>query len=170
MPYKLKFLLINGSKADEKATRNLTNAAKHYFGTVLTVDLDKIRVECVDGKTKLMYKNIDLTTFDACYPRLFSNDFVFGQIIIDILENSNVYVPVSLEGYQVTNHKYYTVKLLSKVGVPVPNTGLCAGQDAAVSLAEKIKYPLVIKLLSGFGGKALCLHRAKQTLSQFWKH
>ncbi len=153
----MKFLLINGSKCHKKATQFLIQEAKKQFDSVLSVPLNGVRVQCIDGKTKLFYKNTDLTKFDACYARLFAEDFVFGEIILDILENEGVYIPTSPEAFQIANHKYYTVKVLSKISVPVPKSSLCVGPKAALIITKKTGFPVVVKLLSGFGGKGVML-------------
>lgn len=160
----LKFLLIEGKKSADKAARNIINAAKRHFDVVLSVPIDKIRIECANGKTRLRYRNIDLTKFDACYPRLFYEDFVMGQIILDILENSDVFLPVSLDGYQIANHKFYTTMVLGKVDAPVPVTALAAGQEPITSITESVGFPVVVKLLSGFGGKGVMLAKSMDEL------
>jgi len=151
----MKFLLINGSQSTDDTTKRLIREAKRLFDTVLTVPLDKIIVKSEEGVNKLFYKNTDLTRFDACFPRLFGADFIFGQLILEILEESNVYIPGSIESFQLSNHKYYTLKQLSKISVPIPTTTLSVGQDPAIKAAEKTGYPLVVKLLAGYAGKGV---------------
>ena len=161
MKREMKFLLIGGTHAHEDTRKYILEEAKKLFDTVLSVPLNKIRVECVNGKNKLYYKNQDLTTFDACYARLFAKDFVFGEIVLDILNNSKCYMPTCVEAYQITNHKYYTVKVLSEIGIPVPTTALSVSPESALDLTHKIGFPAVIKLLSGFGGKGVMLSNSE---------
>lgn len=153
----MKFLLIGGKQASEEPRVAILEAAKKYFDTVLSVPLNKIRVLCVNGETKLFYKNVDLLEFDACYVRVFNDDIPFAEIILDVLENSDVYMPTSVQGYLITNHKYYTVKELAEINVPVPATTLCASPKPALKLSSRIGFPTVVKLLSGFGGRGVML-------------
>lgn len=153
----MKFLLIKGKNCNKKVAQLLIHEAKKHFDSVLSVPLTGIRIECIDGKTKLFYKNTDLTTFDACYARVFGENFIFEELVLDILESNGVYLPASTEAFQIANHKYYTTKLLSKINVPVPSSSLCVGQQAAVAITKKMGFPIVVKLLSGFGGKGIML-------------
>lgn len=153
----MKFLLINGSKAHPNAAKAIIAEAKKYFSTVLSVPINKIRVECGEGENKIFYKDTDLTTFDVCFPRLFGEDFTFGSVVLDILENSDVYMPTGLDAFQISSHKYYTTKIFAKIGIPVPATALSVGEETATRLAHRLGFPLVVKLLSGFGGKGVMM-------------
>lgn len=155
--YPLKFLLIRGSKSKEKTNKYIISAAKKQFDTVLSVPLSGIRVDCSGERPKLFYKDKDLTVFHACYPRFFGEDFVYGSTVLEVLEANDIYMPTSSEAYQITNHKYYTVKRLGAIGAPIPKTTLCVGQEPAVKLMKKVGYPAVVKLISGFGGRGVML-------------
>lgn len=159
----MRFLLITGKRSTQESRHLILEHAKKMFETVLSVPLDKIRVECRNGENKLYYKNQDLTEFDVVYARLFADDFVFGQVVLDILEGApKVYTPNCVEAFQVTNHKYYTVKQLSDVGVPVPATALSVSPESALNLSQRFGFPLVVKLLSGFGGKGVMLFNSEE--------
>lgn len=153
----MKFLLIRGRRCKEATAKYLIKEAKKYFDTVLSVPLSGIRVACENGKTSVYYKDTNLATFDACLPRLFGDEFVFAQVVLEVLGSNEVYMPVSVEAFEISNHKYYTVKRLASVGVPVPATSLCVGQEPAIKLMKKIGFPAVVKLISGFGGRGVML-------------
>lgn len=158
----MKFLLINGSKAKQETAQLVINEAKKYFDTVLSLPLNKIRIECVDGKTRLLYKDTDLRKFDVCYPRFFAEDFLFGQIVLDILWSSRTYLPNCPESFEVANNKYMTVQLLSEIDVPLPATALSVSQKSAMEISEKLGFPIVVKLISGFGGKGVMRMQSMQ--------
>ena len=139
----MKFLLITGKRSTQESRHLILDQAKKMFDTVLSVPLDKVRVECRNGENRLYYKNQDLTEFDVVYARLFADDFVFGQVVLDILEGApKVYTPNCVEAFQVTNHKYYTVKQLSDVGVPVPATALSVSPESAQNISQRFGFPL----------------------------
>lgn len=158
----MRLLIISGSKSLGKASQYFVAEGKKLFETVLLVPLTSIRVELNGKKPMIYYKNTDLTKFDACLPRLFAEDFVFGEVVLDILQSSGVYMPTSSEAYQLSNHKYYMSKALSEIKVPIPDSALCVGTVPAVMIAEKMGYPIVVKMLSGFGGKGVMFARSKQ--------
>ncbi len=150
----MKFLLITGKKSRKIVRQMLLEEAQKYFDIVLFAPLRKIRVEC-DKEVKLYFRSTDLTEFDACYTRFFANDFVLAEIVLDILNQSSVFLPVSPEAYQVCNHKYYTTKILSKSGIPVPKSTLGMTAKTSSNLTNRLGFPVAVKLLSGFGGKGV---------------
>ncbi len=151
----MKFLYIGGSHEKQIVKQMILEEAHKFFDTVLYAPLGKIKIECIEGKTKLLFKGTDLTSFDACYARFFSKDLMFGEIVLDILNQSDVFVPLNSEGFQITNHKYFTVKVLSRENIPVPISSLAVRPQTAIDMSHKIGYPIVIKLLSGFGGRGV---------------
>ncbi|MFH1695561.1 MAG: RimK family alpha-L-glutamate ligase [Candidatus Micrarchaeota archaeon] len=151
----MKFLYIGGSNEKQEVKQLILEEAHRFFDTVLFAPLNKINIECIEGKNKLEFKGTDLTSFDACYARLFSKDLMFGEIVLDILNQSEVFVPLTPEGFQITNHKYFTVKVLSRENIPVPISSLAVKPDTAIDMSHKMGYPIIIKLLSGFGGKGV---------------
>jgi len=158
----MRLLIISGSKSLGKANQYFVAEGKKLFNTVLLVPLKSIRVELDGGKPKIYYKNTDLTKFDACLPRLFAEDFVFGEIVLDILQNAKVYMPTTPEAYQLSNHKYYMSKALSEIKAPIPDSALCVGTVPALKIAEKMGFPIVVKMLSGFGGKGVMFASSKK--------
>lgn len=151
-------LVIVGSRKYKKSTITaFLGEAKKLFSRVLFVPLNKIQIFCENGATKLYYKHINLTEFDAAYVRISSKDFVLGEIVLDVLRSSHAYVPTSTESYQITNHKYYTVKELSKVSLPILPTSLSVSPEATQAIVKDFGYPVVVKMLSGFAGKGVVL-------------
>ncbi len=158
-------LLIIGSRKYKKATvKALLEEARKLFDVVLFVPISKIKIVCDKGETKLLYKGTDLTKFDACYPRFSINDFVFKEAVLKILDKSDIYVPVSLLAYQISNHKYYTVKELSHAGVPTLVSSLFTSPEAAQESINEFGFPIVLKLISGFAGKGVMLIHDKKEL------
>ncbi len=159
----MKFCLISG-KSGEDVKHIFIDEAKKHFDTVLSVPLDSIRIDCENGESRLFFKNTDLTTFDVVYVRVFENDFLFAEIVLDILESSGVYMPTFLDGYQITNHKFFTIQRIARIGAPVPDSVLAITQEAALSATKKIGFPIVLKLLRGFGGKGVMLVKSEDEL------
>ena len=132
-----QFCLISG-KQGEDAKSVFINEAQKIFDKVLFVPIKKIRIECINGTARVFYKNTDLSTFDAVYCRFFGEDFVFAQIILDALESLNVLMPTNTESFQITNHKFYTVKAVVRIGVPVPNSSLSITPEMAIKISKNL--------------------------------
>jgi len=149
-------LLIIGSRYHVKRTvRDLKEEGRKLFGEVLFVPVTKIKAYINNGKAELRFKGRSLLEFDACYPRLSSKDFVLAEAILRIIEDSGMYSPVSVRGFLISNHKYYTVKELCDAGIPVVGSGLFISPETA---KKKISsFPVVVKKISGFAGKGVVL-------------
>jgi len=159
----MKFCLISGKKGED-VKDVFINQAKNFFDTVVYAPISKIKVSLEDQDPKLFYKNYDLKSFDAIYVRIFEDDYMFGEIILDILEKSDVYMPTGLDGYQITNHKFYSVQMVSKIGVPVPDSSLTISPESSMIICKKMGFPIVLKLLRGFGGKGVMLINSEEEL------
>jgi len=58
----------------------------------------------------------------------------------------------------IAGDKDLTTKLLASAGLPVPRSEAVRGVDAAVSAAERIGFPCVVKPLDGNHGRGVCLN------------
>lgn len=159
------FLLIIGSRKYKKDTvKALLKEAKKLFGRVLFVPIHKIKFVAEGTETKLYYKDRDLMNFDACYPRLSATNFFLAEPLLRVIEQSKMYCPVSLEGFQWSNHKFYTVRQLVKADIPVLPSSLFVSPEAAKLSVSKFGFPVVLKLISGFGGKGVMLIQNEKEL------
>lgn len=151
-------LLIIGSRAYKKSTvSSLIEEAKKLFDRVMFVSAAKIRIVSEGKKSRILFKDRVLDDFDACYPRLSSKDFFFGQNILRVLEESGCYTPVNLKAFQVTNHKYYTIMALANAGIPIVKSSLFISTETVSESIKEFGLPVVVKTLSGFAGKGVVL-------------
>ncbi len=151
-------LAIIGSSHYKKSTvQSLIEEGKAVFEKVTFAPINKVRVVFEKNEAKLLYKGKNLLDYDVCYPRLSSRDYVFGEAVIDVIDNSKAYSPVNLRSYQITNHKYYTIKELSNAKIPIVKSSLFIDPDAARNILSEFGMPFVVKLLSGFAGKGVIL-------------
>lgn len=151
-------LLIIGSKHYKKDTiKALLEESKKLFGRVLFVPIHKIKFVAEKGETKLYYKGTDLTKFDACYPRLSATNYFLTEPLLRVIEQSDMYCPVSLESFQWSNHKFYTIRQLVKAGLPALDSTLFVSPEATEKAVKEFGFPVVLKLISGFAGKGVML-------------
>ncbi len=151
-------LAIIGSKHYKRSTvRSLVAEAKGFFGRVTFAPIDKVRIVFDGDNSKLVYKGRNLLKYDVCYPRLSSKDYVLGEALLHLIGRSKVYCPVNLRAFQVTNHKYYTIKELSNANIPIVKSSLFTNPDSAKLTLKEFGMPFVVKLLSGFAGKGVIL-------------
>lgn len=151
-------LLILGSRRVKKSTaKALIEESKKLFDTVVFVTLEKVQIQTSEQGVALFYNGKNLLSFDAIYPRFSSNDFLMGEAILKVIENSGAYCPVNLKSYQITNHKYYTAQKLNEKGVPGILTTLFISPKYSKLAVNETGYPFVMKLISGFAGKGVVL-------------
>ncbi|MEM4662881.1 MAG: RimK family alpha-L-glutamate ligase [Candidatus Diapherotrites archaeon] len=160
----LSLLIIAASRYNKGNSKVLLEEANKAFDKVLFVPINKLTIVHKNGSSKLLYKGMNLLDFDACYPRFGSTDYFLGEAVLKVLESAKIYMPVSLKGYQISNHKYYTIKKISEHGIPCVLTSLSASPQSLESIADEIGFPLVLKLISGFGGRGVMLVSNKKDL------
>ncbi len=158
----MKFLLIGGKRSSEIVNKYLIEEAKKVFDSVLFAPLDKIRIKYKNEKVDVFFKEKALSEFDAAYIRIFSEDIPFGEIIIDILKKNGVYIPTNAEAIHITNNKYYTSQTLSKIGIKVPSTIFAVSPKSIKKAGNVLGFPIVVKLISGFGGRGVMISRSEQ--------
>jgi ribosomal protein S6--L-glutamate ligase len=158
-------LLIIGSKNVKWSTANsLIDEAKRLFSKVVFVQINKIQIQTSDQGAALFYKGKNLLEFDAVYPRFSSNDFLLAEPVLKIIEQSDSYCPVSLKGYQISNHKYYTAQAVLNKGIPSILTTLFISPKYSKLAVNETGFPFVMKLISGFAGKGVVLVKDKNQM------
>lgn len=144
--------IIYGPESDEHPA--FLEAAETYFDTVLGVPFDRVHLRYGDG-AQIMYRNTNLAEFDCVFLRLFDADMLFGEELPHLLADKPVYTPVDPESLFIASNKFYTVKELSKYGIPVPDSTYVLSTQEAERAADDMGYPVVVKLISGYGGQGI---------------
>lgn len=152
---KRSLVVIASTHYNKKNNEILIEEAKKAFEKFLFVPINRVRITEEKGESKLLYKNTDLLEFDACYPRFGSSDYFMGEAVLGILDKADLYTPVSLKAYQLSNHKYYSIKKLAENNLPTVLTSLSISPSVVEKISEEFNFPLVLKLISGFAGKGV---------------
>ncbi|MDY6789503.1 MAG: RimK family alpha-L-glutamate ligase [Candidatus Nanohaloarchaea archaeon] len=149
---EIRCAVIYGKSSDQH--QYFMKAGEKYFDTVLGVPLEHIKMVYDDG-VRLMYKNTDLCEFDCVLVRLFTKDILYGEQIAEILDDSGVYTQLDTDSLDIAHNKFYSMKVLSECELPIPETGYTLSTKETERIAKDIGYPVVIKLISGYGGKGV---------------
>jgi ribosomal protein S6--L-glutamate ligase len=159
-------LAIIGSKTYKQSTVNsMIKEAKKCFSSVAFITIDKVQIQTSTQGVALFYKGKNLLSYDAIYPRFSSRDFLLGEAVLKAIEASDVYCPVSLKSYQVSNHKFLTSQILSNEGVPGIISTLFISPKYSDLAIKETGYPVVMKILSGFAGKGVVLIKDKSQMN-----
>ncbi len=149
---EVRCAILYGSESDEHPA--FLHAAEQYFDTVLGVPLENIHLVYGDG-TGIRYRDTDLTTFDCLFLRLFDPDMLYAERLPDILHDHGVYTQVASRSLFIASNKFYTIKILGRAGVPVPQSVYMLSTGEAERAGNALGYPLVVKLSSGYGGQGV---------------
>jgi len=128
--------------------------AEEIFDSVLAVPVDGLKM--VHGEEqKVLYKDIDLTEYDAVYIRTDDRDMLFTEHLVEILNEEDVITQAENDTYSYESNKFYSMKILAENGISVPNSVYTLSPDVAVDAAERLGYPIIMKTVRGVGGEGV---------------
>lgn len=140
----------------EISTRHqqIMERAEDIFDSVLAVPVDGLKF--VHGEEdKILYKNTDLTEFEAVYIRIDDRDMMLAEHLAEILNNNDVVTQADDDTFSYDSNKFYNMKVLAENGVKVPDSVYTLSPDVAVSEAQKLGYPIIMKTIKGAGGEGV---------------
>ncbi|MCJ7428814.1 MAG: RimK family alpha-L-glutamate ligase [Candidatus Nanohaloarchaeota archaeon QJJ-5] len=149
----IKCAVIYGKKSAQH--HHFIEKGKEYFDTVLGVPLESVRIVYGEEDTRLMYRNTNLNEFDAVFIRFLGSDLLYGEHIPEILEEHDVYTQLETDSLTIASNKFYSVKTLGEGGIPVPDSTYTLSTKETERAAKELGYPVIIKLISGYGGKGV---------------
>ena len=138
--------------------------AKKVFKKVDLVPVIEVVLK-IDDKIDVLYNNKSLGDYDYILPRIDSKRAVVGYPVIRFLDSMNVKKPYVSETIIVAHNKFLTLQNLVENNVPVPKTYLTASRKSARSVVDKEKLPIILKLLSGFGGQGVMFIETKEAVN-----
>ncbi len=154
-------LLGPGKKAMGYSTiRLLEEARKAGFRTdhipVLEIKLS------VDDRIDALYGKESLSKYDYILPRIDSKRARIGYPVMRFLDIMGVKKPYHSEAVLIAHNKFTTLERLAFSGIEVPETYLTGSKNVAKEIIRKGKLPMMIKLLSGYGGQGVMVMESKE--------
>ncbi len=153
MSKKPKVLFIAPAQSS-KTTQMILEEAKKEFDCSL-VPIYEVTIGMNKGKIKIMHKGKELKGYDYIFPRIDSKRAEYGFDIISAFDYTGVKKPYLAKTIRIAHDKFLTGLVLSKEGIPVPKTYLAKTKEALRDLSRQIKFPTMMKLLSGSGGRGI---------------
>ncbi len=129
--------------------------AEDIFDSVLAAPVDGLKYIYGKDETKVLYKDIDLTEFDAVYIRIDDRDAMFAEHLVEVLNEEEVITQAENDTFAYDSNKFYNMKVLAENGVNVPDSVYTLSPDVAVEAAEKLGYPVIMKTVKGAGGEGV---------------
>ncbi|MFB6145384.1 MAG: RimK family alpha-L-glutamate ligase [Candidatus Nanohaloarchaea archaeon] len=128
--------------------------AEEIFDSVLAVPVDGLKY--IHGEeTKVVYKDADLTEFDAAYIRIDDRDMMFAEHLAEVLNEAGVVTQAENDTFAYDSNKFYNMKVLAEAGVNVPDSVYTLSPDVAVDVAKNLGYPVIMKTVRGAGGEGV---------------
>lgn len=148
----MKLAIIYG----EVSTKHqlIMDRAEDIFDSVLAVPIDGIKMAHGEDD-KILYKSTDLTEFDAVYIRTDDRDMMFGEHLVEVLNENGVITQAENDTYSYESNKFYSMKILAENGVKVPDSVYTLSPEVAVDTAEELGYPVIMKTVKGVGGEGV---------------
>ena len=128
----------------------LEQEGKQIFSEFLYVPLPNVTLE--GGKA--VYEGSELKEFDFVLPRIPRTYLWFGYSLLSLLQDK-VYLPLKPEALLLSHNKLLTLLVLKQAGLPVPETYFSICKDVLQKNLQKLRFPLVMKLLYGSLGKGV---------------
>lgn len=149
----MKLVIIYG----EISTRHqqIMERAEDIFDSVLAAPVDGIKYIHGPEENKIMYKDIDLTEFEAAYIRIDDRDMMHAEHLAEMLNNNEVVTQVQNDTFAYDSNKFYNVKILAENGIKVPDSVYTLSPGVAVESAKRLGYPVIMKTVKGAGGEGV---------------
>ena len=116
----------------------------------------------VEKRVDALYRGKSLGRFDYILPRIDSKRARVGYPVMRILDILGVRKPYSAETVTMAHNKFITLERLSFAGVDVPRTYMTGSKTVAKEIVKRGKLPVMLKLLSGYGGQGVIIAESKE--------
>lgn len=104
---------------------------------------------------------------DFVLPRMGANTNYIGLSIIRHFEKMGILVINSSNSIDISRDKFYTLLTLSDSNLPIPKTILLKHPVKVDLITNEIKYPIILKTLSGMQGKGVFLANDKREFNNY---
>jgi ribosomal protein S6--L-glutamate ligase len=155
-------LCVLGPKDSEigYSTKRILEEASKDFKEVKLIPLIDVKLK-LSKEIDAIYEGNSLKKYDYVLPRIDSKRAQVGYPVMRFLDYLGVRKPYPSETIIFAHNKFLTLEQLAKHNIPVPETYLTSSKESANKVIEKLKLPVVIKLLSGFGGEGVLMIDSK---------
>jgi ribosomal protein S6--L-glutamate ligase len=140
------------------STKRLRTACKEHGHDVRVLNPMDFSINVEEGYPDLLYKNRRLPHVDAVIPRIGASITFFGTAIVRQFEQMGVCCLNSSLGIITSRDKLFSIQLLARHNLGIPQTLFVKRRDAILPGIEKLGgAPVIIKLLEGTQGIGVIL-------------
>lgn len=142
------------------STKRLIEEAKKQFKKAELVPVADVVLN-VGKDASATYNGKDISDYDYILPRIDSKRAEVGYPVFRFLDQTEVRKPYPASTILVAHNKFLTLMELTKRGIPVPETWITGSKEVAGTIIDSQKLPIIMKLLSGFGGEGVMIMESK---------
>lgn len=153
-------ILGAGGSASGYSTKRLMEEARKEFKEVVQIPALNVKLK-IDKELDAVHENRSLKDFDYILPRIDSKRAQIGYPIVRALDVFGVKKPYMSETILIAHNKFLTLEKLVTNGIRVPRTYLTGSKNSACEILKKEKLPIILKVLSGFGGQGVMFIESK---------
>ena len=143
------------------STKKLVEEAEKVFDEVVLIPVIDVKLR-ITKELDAIYKGKSLKRFDYILPRIDSKRAVVGYPVVRFLDYLGTKKPYPAETILIAHNKFLTLERLVRNDVLVPQTYLAASKKSAKEVMKRMKLPIILKLLSGFGGMGVMFMESKE--------
>jgi len=154
-------ILGPGVKASGYTTNRLIEEAKKAGTKAKLIPIIDVKL-VVNKKLDAIYEKKSLSDFDYVLPRIDSKRASIGYPVMRFLDELGVMKPYSAETVLIAHNKFITLERLVANGIAVPETYMTGSKRSGLQILDRHKMPVMLKLLSGFGGQGVMLMESKE--------
>ncbi len=154
-------ILGPGEGVASHSTKRLLQEARKLFRKCELIPVADVKLRVNDGMDAVWGKE-SLQGYDYILPRIDSKRAQIGYHVMRFLDETDVRKPYSAQTILTAHNKFLTLIELVKRGIPVPETWITGSKETAGKIIDKQKLPVIMKLLSGFGGEGVMIMESKE--------
>jgi ribosomal protein S6--L-glutamate ligase len=152
-----------GTKWMSHTTNRLIEEAKKEFKKVDYIPILDVQLQLHSKKgMDATYEKTSISDYDYLLPRIDSKRADGAYHVFRVLDNMDIMKPYTADAILISHNKFITLEQLLKYDIPIPTTYLSSSREAAKKVIGKLKLPVILKLLSGFGGEGVMFIESKE--------
>jgi len=139
------------------STQSLLKAAEARNHRVEVLDSSLCTPAIENGRSVIYHQNELVEDLDAVIPRVGASNTYIGSSLVRHFQGMGVFCVVGAEPILQSRNKWTCFQILSKAGIPIPDTALGHATDFGTLLQRFGGAPVIIKILQGTHGHGVIL-------------
>jgi len=133
------------------STQALLKSIEEHGHEPTLIKTDEVRL-VVAGTDDATFAGASLREQDVIIPRIGRSMTDFGKMLLRQLELMGLSTTLSSDGLITARNKFLALQSLRQAGIPIPRSILLASRPNFMEAAHLVRYPAVLKILSGTQG------------------